>query len=379
MKLSHYDYLVVGAGISSAVFCHEAAKLGKACLVIDRRDHIAGNIYTEDVQGINVHRYGAHIFHTSLRPVWDYVNRFAEFNNYVNSPVAVYKDELYNLPFNMNTFSKMWGIRTPAEAVEIIERQKAEAADLIGEGEPKNLEEQALSLIGRDVFEKLIKGYTEKQWGRPCTELPAFIIKRLPVRLTFDNNYFNALYQGIPIGGYTKMIANLLDGIEVRLNTDYLENKAELDALADKIVYTGPIDAYFGYELGTLEYRSVRFENELLDKPSFQGNAAVNYTDRETPWTRIIEHKWFEFGKDENGNDLPKTIISREYSSEWKPGDEPYYPVNDAKNGALYAEYKKLADAEPKVIFGGRLGEYKYYDMDQVIAAVLDRCESELH
>ena len=374
--MSQYDYLVVGAGLSGAVFANAAKRAGKSVLVIDRRDHIAGNVYTEDVEGIQVHRYGAHIFHTSMRDVWDYVNRFAEFNNYVNSPVANFRGSMYNMPFNMNTFAKMWpGVVTPADAKAKIAEQVA--AENIGE--PTNLEEQALSLVGRDIFETLVKGYTEKQWGRDCKDLPAFIIKRLPVRLTFDNNYFNALYQGIPIGGYTKMIANLLDGIEVRLNTDYLENKAALDALADKIVYTGPIDAYFDYKLGTLEYRSVRFENELLDKPSFQGNAAVNYTDRETPWTRIIEHKWFEFGKDENGNDLPKTIISREYSSEWKPGDEPYYPVNDAKNGALYAEYKKLADAEPKVIFGGRLGEYKYYDMDQVIAAVLDRCESELH
>ena len=374
--MSQYDYLVVGAGLSGAVFANAAKRAGKSVLVIDRRDHIAGNIYTEDVEGIQVHRYGAHIFHTSMKDVWGYVNRFAEFNNYVNSPVANFHGNMYNMPFNMNTFAKMWpGVVTPADAKAKIAEQVA--AENIGE--PANLEEQALSLVGRDIFETLVKGYTEKQWGRDCKDLPAFIIKRLPVRLTFDNNYFNALYQGIPIGGYTKMIANLLDGIEVRLNTDYLENKAALDALADKIVYTGPIDAYFDYKLGTLEYRSVRFENELLDKPSFQGNAAVNYTDRETPWTRIIEHKWFEFGKDENGNDLPKTIISREYSSEWKPGDEPYYPVNDAKNGALYAEYKKLADAEPGVIFGGRLGEYKYYDMDQVIAAVLDRCESELH
>lgn len=372
--MKQYDYLIVGAGLFGAVFAQQATKAGKSCLVIDKRDHIAGNIYTENVEGINVHRYGAHIFHTNNKEVWDYVNQFAVFNRYTNSPVANYKGELYNLPFNMNTFNKMWGVVTPAEAEAKIEEQRAAHFT----AEPKNLEEQAINLVGTDIYEKLVKHYTEKQWGRPCTELPAFIIKRLPVRLTFDNNYFNALYQGIPIGGYTKMIANLLDGIEVRLNTDYLENKAELDALADKIVYTGPIDAYFGYELGTLEYRSVRFENELLDKPSFQGNAAVNYTDRETPWTRIIEHKWFEFGKDENGNDLPKTIISREYSSEWKPGDEPYYPVNDAKNGALYAEYKKLADAEPKVIFGGRLGEYKYYDMDQVIAAVLDRCDTEL-
>ena len=346
---------------------------GKSVLVVDKRPNIAGNIYTENIEGINVHKYGAHIFHTNNKKVWNYITRFAEFNRFTNSPVANYKGELYSLPFNMYTFNKMWGVVTPEEAAAKIEEQRREITH-----EPQNLEEQAISLVGRDIYEKLIKGYTEKQWGRDCKDLPAFIIKRLPVRLTFDNNYFNALYQGIPIGGYTKMIANLLDGIEVRLNTDYLENKAALDALADKVVYTGPIDAYFDYKLGTLEYRSVRFENELLDKPSFQGNAAVNYTDRETPWTRIIEHKWFEFGKDENGNDLPKTIISREYSSEWKPGDEPYYPVNDAKNGALYAEYKKLADAEPKVIFGGRLGEYKYYDMDQVIAAVLDRCEAEL-
>ena len=373
--MSQYDYLIVGAGLYGAVFAREAKKAGKSCLVIDKRDHIAGNIYTQEMEGIQVHRYGAHIFHTNNRQVWEYLGQFAEFNRYTNSPVANYKGEIYNMPFNMNTFNKLWGVITPAQAQAKIQEQRAAA----GITEPKNLEEQAISLVGTDIYEKLVKGYTEKQWGRDCKDLPAFIIKRLPVRLTFDNNYFNALYQGIPIGGYTKMIANLLDGIEVRLNTDYLENKAALDALADKIVYTGPIDAYFDYKLGTLEYRSVRFENELLDKPSFQGNAAVNYTDRETPWTRIIEHKWFEFGKDENGNDLPKTIISREYSSEWKPGDEPYYPVNDAKNGALYAEYKKLADAEPKVIFGGRLGEYKYYDMDQVIAAVLDRCESELH
>lgn len=370
-----YDYLIVGAGLFGAVFAHEATAAGKKCLVIDKRSHIAGNIYTEDVEGIAVHRYGAHIFHTNNKEVWDYVNRFATFNRYTNSPVANYKGELYNLPFNMNTFTKMWGVITPAEAEAKIAEQRAAHYT----AEPKNLEEQAINLVGTDIYEKLIKGYTEKQWGRPCTELPAFIIKRLPVRLTFDNNYFNALYQGIPNEGYTALVANLLQGIEVRLDTDYLADRAALNALADKVVYTGPIDAYFDYKLGTLEYRSVRFENELLDKPSFQGNAAVNYTDRETPWTRIIEHKWFEFGKDENGNDLPKTIISREYSSEWKPGDEPYYPVNDAKNGALYAEYKKLAEAEPKVIFGGRLGEYKYYDMDQVIAAVLDRCESELH
>lgn len=367
-----YDYLVVGSGLYGAIFAHEARVHGKSVLVVDKRPNIAGNIYTENIEGINVHKYGAHIFHTNNKKVWNYITQFAEFNRFTNSPVANYKGELYSLPFNMYTFNKMWGVVTPEEAAAKIEEQRKEIT-----GEPKNLEEQAISLVGRDIYEKLIKGYTKKQWGRDCKDLPAFIIKRLPVRLTFDNNYFNALYQGIPIGGYTKMIANLLDGIKVRLNTDYQEHKSELDALADKVVYTGPIDAYFDYKLGTLEYRSVRFETELLDQPNFQGNAAVNYTDRETQWTRIIEHKWFEFGKDENGNDLPKTIISREYSSEWKPGDEPYYPVNDAKNSLLYSEYKKLADAENKVIFGGRLGEYKYYDMDQVIAAVLEKCEKE--
>ena len=367
-----YDYLVVGSGLYGAIFAHEARVHGKSVLVVDKRPNIAGNIYTENIEGINVHKYGAHIFHTNNKKVWNYITQFAEFNRFTNSPVANYKGELYSLPFNMYTFNKMWGVVTPEEAAAKIEEQRKKIT-----GEPKNLEEQAISLVGRDIYEKLIKGYTEKQWGRDCKDLPAFIIKRLPVRLTFDNNYFNALYQGIPIGGYTKMIANLLDGIKVRLNTDYQEHKSELDALADKVVYTGPIDAYFDYKLGTLEYRSVRFETELLDQPNFQGNAAVNYTDRETQWTRIIEHKWFEFGKDENGNDLPKTIISREYSSEWKPGDEPYYPVNDAKNSLLYSEYKKLADAENKVIFGGRLGEYKYYDMDQVIAAVLEKCEKE--
>lgn len=367
-----YDYLVVGSGLFGAVFAHEAKVHGKSVLVVDKRPNIGGNIYTENIEGINVHKYGAHIFHTNNKKVWNYITQFAEFNRFTNSPVANYKGELYSLPFNMYTFNKMWGVVTPEEAMAKIEEQRKEIT-----GEPRNLEEQAISLVGRDIYEKLIKGYTEKQWGRDCKDLPSFIIKRLPVRLTFDNNYFNALYQGIPIGGYTKMIANLLDGIEVRLNTDYLEHRVELDAIADKVVYTGPIDAYFDYKLGTLEYRSVRFETEVMDKPNFQGNAAVNYTDRETPWTRIIEHKWFEFGKDENGNDLPKTIISREYSSEWKPGDEPYYPVNDEKNSALYAEYKKLADAEDKVIFGGRLSEYKYYDMDQVIAVALDRCEEE--
>ena len=371
--MKKYDYLVVGACLYGAVFAQQALAKGKKVLVIDKRPHIAGNVYTEDVEGIHVHKYGAHIFHTNNKKVWDYITKFAEFNRFTNSPVANYKGELYSLPFNMYTFNKMWGVVTPEEAAAKIDEQKKEIT-----GEPKNLEEQAISLVGRDIYEKLVKGYTEKQWGRDCRELPAFIIKRLPVRLTFDNNYFNALYQGIPIGGYTKMVENLLDGIEVRLNTDYLEHKAELDALADKVVYTGPIDAYFGFKLGTLEYRSVRFENETLDIPNFQGNAAVNYTDRETPWTRIIEHKWFEFGKDENGNDLPKTIISREYSSAWKPGDGPYYPVHDAKNGQLYAKYKELADKETGVIFGGRLGEYKYYDMDTTIASVLDMCEKEL-
>ena len=369
--MKKYDYVLVGAGLYSGVIAYLAGQAGKSCLVLERRDHTGGNIYCEEIEGIHVHKYGAHIFHTSNKEVWQFVNSLAEFNRYTNSPIANYKGEIYNMPFNMNTFSKMWGIRTPEEAKTIIEEQRKAVP-----GEPKNLEEQAIKLVGKDIYEKLVKGYTEKQWGRDCKELPAFIIKRLPVRLTFDNNYFNALYQGIPMGGYTKMVENILDGIEVRLNTDYLEHKEELDALADKVVYTGPIDAYFDYKLGTLEYRSVRFENETLDKPNFQGNAAVNYTDRETPWTRIIEHKWFEFGKDEEGNDLPKTIISREYSSEWKPGDEPYYPVNDEKNGKLYEEYKKLADAEDKVIFGGRLGEYKYYDMDATIASVLDKCES---
>ena len=368
-----YDYLIVGSGLYGAIFAHEAKAKGKSVLVVDKRPNIAGNVYTEKQEGINVHMYGAHIFHTNDKRVWNYITQFAEFNRFTNSPVANYKGELYSMPFNMYTFNKMWGVVTPEEAAAKIEEQKKEIT-----GEPKNLEEQAISLVGRDIYEKLVKGYTEKQWGRDCKELPAFIIKRLPVRLTFDNNYFNALYQGIPIGGYTKMVENLLDGIEVRLNTDYLEHKAELDALAEKVVYTGPIDAYFGFKLGTLEYRSVRFENETLDIPNFQGNAAVNYTDRETPWTRIIEHKWFEFGKDEDGNDLPKTIISREYSSEWKAGDEPYYPVNDEKNGQLYAKYKELADKEANVIFGGRLGEYKYYDMDTTIASVLDMCEKEL-
>ena len=361
-----YDYLIVGAGLYGATCARELADAGKRVLVIDRRPHIAGNVYTEKTEGINVHVYGAHIFHTNNKEVWEYVNRFAAFNRFTNSPVANYRGELYSLPFNMYTFNKMWGIVTPEEAAAKIAEQRKEIT-----GEPRNLEEQAISLVGRDIYEKLIKGYTEKQWGRPCTELPAFIIRRLPVRLTFDNNYFNALYQGIPAGGYTKMVEKMLEGIEVRLGEDYLAAKETWDGIAEKIIYTGAIDAYFGHCLGNLEYRSVRFETETLDKPNFQGNAAVNYTDRETPWTRIIEHKWFEFGRDEDGNDLPKTVISREYSSEWKPGDEPYYPVNDEKNGKLYAAYREMAEKETKVVFGGRLGEYRYYDMDQVIAAAL--------
>ncbi len=369
MKMK-YDYLIVGSGLYGSTLAERLHKAGKNILVIDKRPNIAGNIYTEKTEGINVHKYGAHIFHTNNKKVWQYITQFAEFNRFTNSPVANYKGELYSLPFNMYTFNKMWGVVTPQEALEKINQQKKEIT-----GEPRNLEEQAISLVGRDIYEKLIKGYTEKQWGRDCRDLPAFIIKRLPVRLTFDNNYFNALYQGIPIGGYTKMIQNMLDGIEVRLSTNYLGHKEELDKIAGKIIYTGAIDEYFDYKLGTLEYRSVKFENEILDKPNFQGNAAVNYTDSETPWTRIIEHKWFEFGKDENGSDLPKTVISREYSSEWKPGDEPYYPVNDDKNNQLYLDYKKLSEKEDKVIFGGRLGEYKYYDMDAVIASALDMYE----
>ena len=357
-----YDYLIVGAGLYGAVFAHEAKAAGKTCLVVDKRDHIAGNIYTEQVEGINVHRYGAHIFHTNNKEVWDYVNQFAVFNRYTNSPIANYHGEIYNMPFNMNTFNKMWGVVTPAEAHAKIEEQRAAHFT----PEPKNLEEQAINLVGTDIYEKLVKGYTEKQWGRPCTELPAFIIRRLPVRFTYDNNYFNALYQGIPNGGYTRMVEKMLEGIEVRLGVNYLKDKAELDKLAGRVIYTGPIDAYFDYSLGALQYRSVRFETEVLDMPNYQGNAVVNYTDAETPYTRVIEHKHFEFG------DQPKTVISREYSAEWKPGDEPYYPVNDETNNTLYARYKAMADAEPHVVFGGRLGEYKYYDMDKVIESALN-------
>ena len=366
--MKQYDYLIVGAGLFGAVFAQQAHRAGKHCLVVDKRSHIAGNIYTDLVEGINVHRYGAHIFHTNDKRVWDYVNQFAEFNRYTNSPVANYHGEIYNLPFNMNTFNKMWGVVTPAQAQAKIEQQKAEA----GITDPKNLEEQAISLVGTDIYEKLVKGYTGKQWGRPCTELPAFIIRRLPVRFTYDNNYFNALYQGIPNGGYTAMVERMLAGVEVRLGVDYLQNKAQLDALADRVVYTGPVDAYFDCRLGALEYRSVRFETEVLDMENYQGNAVVNYTDAETPYTRIIEHKHFEFGTQ------PKTVISREYSAEWKPGDEPYYPVNDEKNDSLYQQYKQLADEQEGVLFGGRLGEYKYYDMDKVIAAALDAAEKEL-
>ena len=372
--MKHYDYLVVGAGLFGATFAYEAKKRGKEVLVIDKRDHIAGNIYTKEVDGINVHVYGAHIFHTSDKAIWEYINQFAEFNNYINSPIAVYKDELYNLPFNMNTFSKMWGIRTPQEAKDIIEKQKAEY-DI---DEPKNLEEQALSLAGKDVYEKLVKGYTEKQWGRDCTELPAFIIKRLPMRFTYDNNYFNDRFQGIPMGGYTQIVEKMLDGIDVVTGEDFFDLKKSgklsdgTEVSYDRILFTGQIDEYFDSKFGPLEYRSVRFETEKLDMENYQGNAVVNYTEREVPYTRIIEHKHFEFGTQ------PKTVISREYSAEWKKGDEPYYPVNDEKNGALYAAYKQLADAEPGVIFGGRLGEYKYYDMDKVIEVALSVAEKEL-
>ena len=358
----------MGAGLFGAAFAQQVRAAGKSVLVIDRRNHIGGNVYTEEIEGIQVHRYGAHIFHTNDRSVWEYVNRFAEFNRYTNAPVANYRGELYSLPFNMYTFNKLWGVVTPREAEAKI-REQREAAGIT---EPKNLEEQAISLVGTDIYERLIKGYTEKQWGRPCSELPSFIIKRLPVRFTFDNNYFNARYQGIPVGGYTRMVEKMLDGVEVRLNVDYLQHKAELDALADRVVYTGSVDAYFDDCYGPLSYRSVRFETEVLDTPNFQGNAVVNYTDRETPFTRIIEHKFFEFGTQ------PKTVISREYSAEWRPGMEPYYPVNDEKNSALYEQYKALADRERKTVFGGRLGEYRYYDMDAVLLSALKLAEKEL-
>lgn len=363
----NFDYLIVGAGLYGAVFAHEMTRRGKKCLVVERRAHVAGNAYTETVEGIEVHRYGAHIFHTNDKSVWDYVTQFAEFNRFTNSPIANYRGEIFNLPFNMNTFYQMWGVTTPEQAKRKIEEQRSAA----GICEPRNLEEQAISLVGTDIYEKLVKGYTGKQWGRSCRELPAFIIKRLPVRFTYDNNYFNALYQGIPVGGYTRLVEKLLDGIEIRLETDFLKQREELAGLAEKIVYTGPIDEYFGYSLGALQYRSLCFETEVLDTDNYQGNAVVNYTDSETPYTRVIEHKHFEFGTQE------KTVVTREYSAEWTPGDEPYYPINDEENGALYEAYRKLAEREQNVIFGGRLGEYRYYDMDAVIRAALDRVEKE--
>ena len=369
-----YDYLVVGSGLYGAVFARQARESGKSVLVVDKRPNIGGNIYTEKISGINVHKYGAHIFHTNNTDVWNYVQKFARFNRYTNSPVAFYKGEMYSLPFNMYTFNKMWGVVTPGQAAAIIDEQKKEIT-----GEPANLEEQAISLVGRDIYEKLVKGYTEKQWGRSCADLPAFIIKRLPVRMTYDNNYFNALYQGIPIGGYTKLIENLLEGADIRLNTDYLKEKDVLDQVAEKVIYTGAIDEYFDYRFGALEYRSVKFETEVLESSNFQGNAVVNYTDRDIPWTRIIEHKWFEFGKDEEGNVIPGTVISKEYSSEWRMGDEPYYPVNDKRNAELYAKYKELSNKEKKTVFGGRLGEYKYYDMDQVVEASLKKAEEIIY
>ena len=360
-NIMKYDYLIVGAGLYGAVFAQEMKKAGKRCLVIEKRDHIGGNVYTERMEDIQVHKYGAHIFHTSNRKVWEYVNQFAEFNHYVNSPIAIYKDELYNLPFNMNTFSKLWGIKTPAEAKARIAEQIAKLSIT----EPKNLEEQALSLVGVDVYEKLIKGYTQKQWGRECKDLPAFIIKRIPLRFTYDNNYFNDRYQGVPVEGYTKMVERMLEGTEVITGTDYFENRTEWDSQAERVIFTGMIDQFYDYKLGVLSYRSVRFETEVLDCDNYQGNAVVNYTDSEVPYTRCIEHKHFTFGTQ------PKTVISREYASEWKPGAEPYYPVNDVENMALYKQYEMLAKQEEKVIFGGRLGEYKYYDMDQVIASAL--------
>ncbi len=369
-----YDYLIVGAGLFGAVFAREATDHGKKVLVIDRRKHIAGNIYTENIEGINVHKYGAHIFHTNNPKVWNYINRFATFNRYTNAPIANYKGEIYSLPFNMYTFNRMWGTVTPEEALKKLERQR----NSCGIDIPKNMEEQAISLVGCDIYDKLIKGYSMKQWGRNCKELPASIIKRLPVRYTYDNNYFDALYQGIPLGGYTKLVEKMLEGIKVKLRVDYLTNKSQLNKEAHKIVYTGAIDEYFGYKLGCLEYRTVSFENEILDVENFQGNAVVNYTDIETPWTRIIEHKWFEFGKDENGKTIPKTVISREYSKQWEKGIEPYYPINDDRNISLYEKYKELADKENKTIFGGRLGEYKYFDMDAVIESALMLAEKEL-
>ena len=373
--MKKYDYLIVGSGLFGAVFANEMTKSGKKCLVIDKRDHIGGNIYTKEVEGINVHMYGAHIFHTSDKKIWGYVNQFAEFNRYTNSPVARYKDELYNMPFNMNTFSKMWGVVTPKEAKEKIEAQIKEA----NIKEPKNLEEQALSLVGRDIYEKLVKGYTEKQWGRKANELPSFIIKRLPVRFTYENNYFNDKYQGIPNGGYTTIIEKMLDGVDVRLNTDFFADRQEFSEIADKILFTGMIDEYFDHCYGYLEYRSLRFETETLDEENYQGNAVVNYTEYEIPYTRIIEHKHFEFMCQDESKRVPKTVITREYPADWKPGDEPYYPMNDEKNNALYEKYKALAEKESNVIFGGRLGMYKYFDMHNVIAEALRCAKNELN
>ena len=375
--MTHYDYLIVGSGLFGATFAYRAKQAGKKCLVIDQRPQLGGNVFCEDREGIHVHTYGAHIFHTANKEVWDFVNGLVPFNRYTNCPVANYKGELYNLPFNMNTFYQMWGVHTPEEAQAKINEQRAEVAAMLNGREPANLEEQALMLVGRDIYEKLIKSYTEKQWGRPCTELPAFIIRRLPLRFIFDNNYFNDPYQGIPIGGYNMLIERLLDGIETRVNCDFFAHREELEAMADKIIYTGPIDAFYGYRFGKLQYRTVRFETETLDTPNYQGNAVINYTDRETPYTRIIEHKHFEsFGQAVYEN--PKTVISREYSTEWQPGMEPYYPVNDDRNATLYAQYKELADKEPKVFFGGRLAEYKYYDMAPTIEQALRLAQSEL-
>lgn len=366
----HYDYLIVGAGLFGATFAYRAHRAGKRCLVLDKRPHAGGNLYCEEVEGINVHKYGAHIFHTNSKQVWDFVNSIVEFNRYTNCPVANYKGELYNLPFNMNTFNRMWGVKTPAEAEAKIAEQRAEAVAALAGREPSNLEEQALTLVGKDIFEKLIKGYTEKQWGRACDELPAFIIKRLPVRMVFDNNYFNDRYQGIPIGGYNRLIEGLLEGIEVRTGVDFFAEREQWEQMVDKVVFTGKIDEYYGYRYGKLEYRTVRFEQETIDTPNYQGNAVVNYTEREVPYTRVIEHKHFEsFGADVYSN--PKTVVSREYSTEWEDGMEPYYPVNDEKNSALYAKYKALADEERNVIFGGRLAEYKYYDMAPIVEKVL--------
>ena len=362
-----YDYLIVGTGLFGSIFAYEANKRGKKCYVIDKREHIGGNIYTEKVEGINVHKYGAHIFHTSNKEVWEYIQQFAEFNRYTNCPIANYKGEIYNMPFNMNTFNKLWGVITPEEAKSKIDSQIKES----GITEPKNLEEQAISLVGKDIYEKLIKGYTQKQWGRPCTELPSFIIKRLPVRFTYDNNYFNDTYQGIPIGGYTQIIEKMLDGIEVKLNYDFFEHREELENIAEKIVFTGMIDQYYNYQLGTLEYRSLKFEEEIIDCENYQGNAVVNYNEYEIPYTRIIEHKHFEYGKQ------PKTVITREYPSIWEKGDEPYYPMNDEKNNELYKKYKALAENEKNIIFGGRLGMYKYFDMHNVIAEALECVRNE--